>query len=268
VKVSIVTISFNQARFLEAALVSVLSQDHADLEYIVVDPGSTDGSRDIIARYRARLAAVVLEPDRGAADGLNKGFARATGEVYGFLNSDDVLEPGAVSRAVARLRARPAIDVVSGAARIIDAADRGQRIAYSDRFDLRRCAYGACVLIQPSTFFRAAAYSRTGGFNVANRSNWDGELFVDLALAGARFDRCAEVWSRYRVHGESITGSARMDGLIREHGQRMFRRIVGRDRQPGDRLAALGYRLLKALHTPRGVLERLRHGPVYGSASR
>ena len=90
-RVSIVTISFNQAPYLERALQSVLTQSYPDVEYIVVDPGSSDGSREIIERYRSRLAGVVLEPDNGPADGLNREFAQASGEVFGHPNPDDVL---------------------------------------------------------------------------------------------------------------------------------------------------------------------------------
>jgi len=93
-KFSIVTISYNQAQFLEKAILSVLNQEGVGLEYIVVDPGSTDGSREIIERYRDRFGHVVFEKDHGPADGLNKGFQYATGDVYGYLNSDDVLLPG------------------------------------------------------------------------------------------------------------------------------------------------------------------------------
>ena len=93
-KFSIVTISFNQARFLERAIVSVIEQKGVELEYIVVDPGSTDGSRDIIERHRDLIAHVVFEKDKGPADGLNKGFSHATGSIYGYLNADDVLEFG------------------------------------------------------------------------------------------------------------------------------------------------------------------------------
>ncbi len=112
--VSIVTISFNPAEFVERTILSVLAQDYPDIEYIVVDPGSTDGSREIIERYRPRISKIILRPDHGAADGLNGGFAEATGEIFGFLNSDDMLLPGAVSSAVAFLEKHKEIDVVSG----------------------------------------------------------------------------------------------------------------------------------------------------------
>ncbi len=90
-KISIVTLSFNQKQFLEEALQSVLGQKYPELEYIVVDPGSTDGSREMLDLYKGQLTELILEPDRGAADGLNKGFSRSTGDVLGFLNADDLL---------------------------------------------------------------------------------------------------------------------------------------------------------------------------------
>ena len=96
-RVSIVTISYNQAQFLERTILSVLDQDYPEIEYIVVDPGSTDGSREIIERYGSRISKVILRPDRGAADGLNSGFAEASGQILGFLNSDDTLLPGATA---------------------------------------------------------------------------------------------------------------------------------------------------------------------------
>ena len=92
-KISIVTLSFNQRAYLQEAMDSVLSQDYPNLEYIVVDPGSSDGSRETDQQLWPDRSHI-FEPDRGAADGLNKGFARATGDVFGFLNADDLLFPG------------------------------------------------------------------------------------------------------------------------------------------------------------------------------
>ena len=106
-KFSVVTVSFNQRQYLEECLTSVLGQDYPSLEYIVVDPGSTDGSRELIESLGSRLAAVLFEPDQGAADGLNKGFQRASGEIFGFLNSDDALLPGAMTECQPGLRAEP-----------------------------------------------------------------------------------------------------------------------------------------------------------------
>ena len=94
-KISIVTISYNQEKYLRECIESILNQKDCELEYIVVDPGSTDGSRELIESYGDRILHV-FERDNGPADGLNKGFAKATGDIYGFINSDDYLLPQAL----------------------------------------------------------------------------------------------------------------------------------------------------------------------------
>lgn len=265
-KVSIVTISFNQAEFLERAIRSVLDQDYPHIEYIVVDPGSMDGSRDIIERYRSRISRVLYEPDRGPADGLNKGFACATGDIFAFLNSDDVLLPGAVRSAVAFLNSND-VDVVSAHATVIDAEDRQLRMAYSEPFSLKMFAYGACVLVQPSTFFRREVFERVQGFNVENNATWDGELWVDMALSGACFALADEIWSGFRLHSQSITSSKKLRQREREDFLRMFRKILGRDSRGTDHLVAHACRVRKHLRSPRALYERMVRGPISGRSA-
>lgn len=264
-KFSVVTISFNQARYLEQALRSVLEQEGCELEYIVVDPGSTDGSRDIIARYRHDIDHCVLEPDKGAADGLNKGFERATGDIFCYLNSDDLFLPGAFARVADYFRRYPHCEVLCGNGYVVDGDGNMVRRVYSDRFGLRSAAYGAAIAIQPSTFFRARAYHATGGFNINNRSNWDGELVIDMALAGATFRNVPDFLSCYRVYADSITGSARLAEAHARYEERMFRKIVGRERRPVvDELASAFFRLTKHLSNPLATYERVMRGPVFG----
>ena len=92
-KISVITITFNSAATLEETILSVTSQDYPDLEYVIIDGGSTDGTLDIIRKYQDKIQIVVSEPDRGISDAFNKGIARATGEIVGIINSDDILLP-------------------------------------------------------------------------------------------------------------------------------------------------------------------------------
>jgi len=206
-RISIVTVSFNQRAFLAAAMESVLDQDYENLEYIVVDPGSTDGSRDVIHRYASRIDRVVFERDQGAAEGLNNGFRHATGELFGFLNADDVLFPGALAAVAAAARSSDA-DVLSGHSMMIDARGRTIRRLYSDHFSLKAVANGGCVLMQPSTFFRRAALDRVGYPDASLRYVMDFDLWIRMADHG-RFCYLTDFLSHYRLHGESKTVSPR-----------------------------------------------------------
>jgi glycosyltransferase involved in cell wall biosynthesis len=265
VKISIVTLSFNQGRYLERAIRSVLGQrPGVDLEYIVVDPGSKDGSREIIERYRSSIDHVVTTPDAGPADGLNKGLALCTGDLFGYLNADDTLLPGALRSVVDAFQARPRADVVHAHGYLTDSNDRILRRCYADRYSVRMAARGLAFVLQPSTFFRRRALQLTDGFNVENRIAWDAELLLDMALRGARIERIDAYWSTFRLHPEGITGSGSHADAHTAFLRRMFRRVHGRDGGPADALATLGLRVLKHLSHPRAAIERLRFGPVSG----
>jgi len=123
-RVSIITPSYNQAQFLEQTICSVLGQNYPNLEYWVIDGGSTDGSAEIIQKYAGQLAGWVSEPDRGQAEGINKGLARATGEVVAWLNSDDLYYPDAIEAAVEALAANPQASFVFSDVESIDEAGK------------------------------------------------------------------------------------------------------------------------------------------------
>ena len=265
-KISIITISFNQAQFLRESIESVLRQrEHVDLQYIVVDPGSTDGSREIIEKYARCIDSIIFEPDQGPADGLNRGLSIATGDILGYINSDDILLPDALLRAVNHFKNNLTTDVVYGHGYIIDENGRIKRKCFSDTFSLRMTAYGCCVVVQPSTFFRLACVRESGGFNVHNKSNWDGELLIDLALRGARFQRVDDFFSSYRVHGSGITGSGRLADLHQAYSERMFQKLMQRPRLPIDRKVEILLRTFKHLSHPRAAWERLVKGPVFAT---
>lgn len=262
-KFSVVTISFNQAQFLERTIRSVLAQDGVEVEYIVVDPCSTDGSRDIIERYRDRIAHVIFEKDEGPADGLNKGFARASGDVYCYLNSDDEFCRGTLAQVDRYFSNNPDVDVVCGHAHVIDAEGRRLRRVFSDPYHRLRQAYGATIQIQPSTYFRAAAFKRISGFNVANKISWDGELIVDLALSGARIEVIDAFLSLYRLHTRSITGSGNRDHMRKAEFDRRFKKLMGREWRPADIYIEQLWRVIRHASNPKAFLERLLRGPIY-----
>ncbi len=241
-KISIVTLSFNQAAYLREAIDSVLSQDCDELEYIVVDPGSTDGSRDLIRSYGNRIAHTLLEPDRGAADGLNKGFAIAAGEVFGFLNADDLLFPGSLRHVTDFFRAHPDCDMAMGDGYTIDGKGQKLRHYQARDFTTKRFFYGGTRWLQQSTFFRADAFRRSPGFNLENRTCWDGELFVNIANQGARIGYIHADLAGFRIHEASISGSGRMNNQFRADSRRIFRQLRGRNWKPLDDLLSYFYR--------------------------
>jgi glycosyltransferase involved in cell wall biosynthesis len=246
-KVSVATISLNQAHFLREAIESVLAQDHPDVEYIVVDAGSTDGSRDLVNEYRDLIAQVVYEADDGPADGLNKALRLATGEIWACVNADDLLPVHAVSSAVEMFERDPSLDVVYGDGYIVDANGRVLRRERSDRFSARRYAYGIGMVVQQSTFIRRRAALRVGGYNAANRTCWDGELLLDLAIAGSPMRHVNDVWGIFRVHPDSISGSRRAAEQYQADRRRLFCRATGRPWRQTDAAVVFAARGFKAL---------------------
>ncbi len=261
-KFSVVTISFNQGQYLEDALSSVLTQNYPDVEYIVVDPGSTDGSRKLIQRYSDRLAHVVLEPDRGAADGLNKGFRRASGEIFGFLNSDDMLLPGAIEAVSRIFEQDPDCDIVMGNGFMIDAGGKVIRRIQAAGFTVNRYFYGAATWLQQSTFFRRRVFEAVGGFNAGNRSCWDGELMVEMLSIGAKVLYLDRDLSLFRVHPHSITGSKRHKQMMKADIDRMFWRAAGRRWTVLDTVRSCIFRLERVLTHP-GAFESAIRGRLH-----
>ena len=261
-KFSLVTISFNQGQYLEEALNSVLTQDYPDIEYIVVDPGSKDGSRPLIQRYAGQLAHIVFEPDGGAADGLNKGFQRATGEIFAFLNSDDVLLPGALREVSDFFSRNPDCDIVMGNGFMIDAEGNRIRRIRAAGFTVSRYFYGATAWLQQSTFFRRKAFESVGGFNQINRSCWDGELILEMILNGAKVAYLNRDLALFRVHTQSITGSRRHKEMMKADVERMFLRATGRNWTAADSFRCWLFRAMRILTNP-GALESAIKARLY-----
>lgn len=252
----IVTISMNQKPYLGRALESVLSSDVA-VEYVVVDAGSTDGSRDLISSHEDRLAAIVFEPDRGPADGLNKGMARLSSPVLGYLNADDFYLPGALAEVMDFFDEHPEVDVVLGHGLIVDPDDRTLRRMRSTSFTPRRYARGASLAMQQSTFFRREVFERVAGFNTANETCWDAELLMDMALAGAHVRKVDRYWGAFRYHEDSITVSGRLRDKYAADQARLMAKGLGREPRRRDHWLARVGRVDKWLRHPSTVVVRL-----------
>lgn len=143
-KISIVTPSYNQAQFLEETILSVLKQDYPNLEYIIMDGGSTDGSVDIIRKYEDKLAYWVSKPDKGQADAIYRGFEKSTGEILGWINSDDYYLPGAFNAVGRFFQLKPTTKFLVGNVLIVDSKGKFIYHKYNFPASFKKLLYGGC----------------------------------------------------------------------------------------------------------------------------
>ncbi len=204
-KVSIVTPSYNQAQFLEETINSVLDQDYPELEYVVVDDGSTDGSLELARRYEGRLHELIAQENAGQVAAINRGFRHTDGELMAYLNSDDTFLPGAVSEMAAALEADPELVMVYGDAVYTDAESRQTGPLASRDWDppqmVRDCDNH---VVQPSSMWRRSAWEQAGPFDERGYYFFDFELYLRLSVLGP-VKRIERPWSTYREHPASKT---------------------------------------------------------------
>jgi len=197
--VSIVTPSYNQAAYLEIAMRSVLEQEYPNFEYLVADGGSTDGSAEIIHKYTDQLAWWVSEKDEGQADGANKGFRLAKGEIVGWLNSDDVYHPGAIAGAVAAFKANPQaglvfsdVDSIDGSGQLINVMRFGPR-SLEDMMAFK-------IISQPGVFMRRSLLEQVGYLDPQYHLLLDHQLWLRMALHAPLVYVPGARWSAARFH--------------------------------------------------------------------
>ncbi len=219
-KLSIITPSFNQAPFIERTIRSVLDQGYPNLEYIIVDGGSRDGTLDVLRKYEHRLKWT-SEKDEGQADAINKGVLAATGDIIAYLNSDDVYEPGALLRVAEYFASHPEAMWLTGRCRIIDDKDReirGAITAYKN-FLLRHYSYGMLLVTnpvsQPATFWRRELVREFGLFDKNEHLVMDYEYWLRI---GRRYRPgiLDGYLARFRVHGRAKTVSTNFSNFKQE----------------------------------------------------
>jgi glycosyltransferase involved in cell wall biosynthesis len=201
--ISVVTPSFNQAKYIEQTLLSVLNQDYPNIEYIVIDGGSKDGSQEIIKRYADRLAYWVSEPDRGHQDAVNKGFRKAKGEILAFLNSDDLYMAGAVREAVEALAAHPEAGMVYADGLMVDSEGRLLDPHHYRTFDVLELLCND-VLLQPTVFMRREVLEEVGGLEEKYPLIFDHVLWVRIA-SHHPIVHVPSFWAVERTHSEAKT---------------------------------------------------------------
>ncbi len=199
--VSIITPSFNQARYLQQTIQSVLSQNYPRIEYIVVDGASTDGSVDIIKKYEDKLVWWVSEKDSGQAEAINKGLARATGEIVAWLNSDDFYLPNTISAAVKVFDENPEVALVYGNMFAVDeGGDPFNTLTYRQLSLQDLLCFQ--IIGQPAVFFRREVLEQTGSLDPAFHFLLDHHLWIRIAKRG-KILHVNQVWSAARYHAEA-----------------------------------------------------------------
>ncbi len=204
-RVSIVTPSLNQAGFITETIESVLSQDYPNIEYIVMDGGSADGTLAIIEKYSRHLAYWESGPDKGQADAINRGMARATGDILAYLNSDDVLVPGAVQAIVEGFSLHPDAGVIYGATEKIDEHGCVVKPPFLTPYS-KKLHKTLCLVPQPSSFYSRAAWEQHGPFDTSLHYvlDWDFLLKVEKTFSIVAIDTLI---SRFRVYSSTKSAS-------------------------------------------------------------
>ena len=223
-KVSVITPSLNQGRFIERTLRSVAGQSGAEIEHLVFDGGSVDDTVAILERFAPAVRWVSAKDD-GQADAVNRGLQASDGEIIGWLNSDDIYYPGAVARVVSFLEANPDVDVVYGMADHIDVDDRAFEAYLTEPWSLARLR-SACFICQPAAFFRRRVIERHGALDASLHYCMDYEYWLRLAKGGARFAYLQEKLAGSRLYPETKTLATRLP--VHAEINDMLKRTLGR----------------------------------------
>ncbi|WP_051313348.1 glycosyltransferase family 2 protein [Sporocytophaga myxococcoides] len=201
-KISIITPSYNQGIYLEETILSVLNQNYPDVELIIIDGGSKDNSLEIIQKYSSGLSYWVSEPDSGQSEAINKGFDKATGDILMWLNSDDVLLEGSLSKINELFNQNPDIDIIHGQS-LLFGDDIKNQIIGKDDVDLEYKYLAYIPFPQPASFLRRKVLNNLLRVNTSLHYGMDFDLYVRAYLQGFQFMKVDYLFSKYRIHKSS-----------------------------------------------------------------
>jgi glycosyltransferase involved in cell wall biosynthesis len=238
-RVSIVTPSYNQGQFIEETIRSVVLQGYPNLEYFVIDGGSTDDSVAIIRKYESWLTYWVSEPDRGQSHAINKGFERATGEVFAWINSDDVYLPGAFAAVASAYRMAPGRTVAGSVMMLRELGGDGEREDIVSQMDLRledvvslKFWEPGTAFYQPGHFFPASVWMKIGGLDASLQYVMDYDLLCRI-LQHTSVTHLSDVIAGFRVHQASKSVARKLDQVAEAMrvSQRYWHLLPGVDRR-------------------------------------
>jgi len=245
---SIVTPSYNQKRFLEETILSVISQRYPHLEYIVMDGGSTDGSVEILRKYERDISYWTSGKDNGQSDAIRRGFSRARGEIFAYINSDDTYVPSALRRVGEFFEANPGIDLVYGNMDFV-AGDGARLFTAFPVLDLRILLYENRFIPQQAMFWRRTLYERSEGVDPGFRFAMDFDLTLQFLKAGASIAKMHDILANFRVHGDAKSSTIRdvMEAEIREAISRHYPEVLSESgwNRFAKKLWFRGYRFLR-----------------------